>query len=289
MNQAVNEMLARYQISDPEAAGNALKEIIQEISLLGLQRADFFEKAAFYGGTALRVLYQLPRFSEDLDFTLFKTDPEFSLEPYFSAVKRELEAYGFNVDIERVEKKRMSEVKSAFIKADTQMHLLKVESLKSFEKKTQTNAKLQIKFEVDTDPAAGFNFETRYLLHPISFPVISLKRPDLFAGKLHALLYRPWKTRIKGRDFYDYVWYLKNSVPVRLSYLREKAIQSGHAQASDLRTLPQLKKVLIKRFETVDFERAKDDIRPFIKDPSELKVWGPEFFKQITEKICIAD
>jgi predicted nucleotidyltransferase component of viral defense system len=287
MNQAVIDMLALYQIQTPEDATNALKEIIQEIALLGLHRADFFEKAAFYGGTALRVLYALPRFSEDLDFTLFKEDAEFSLAPYFAAVERELASYGFKVEVENVEKKMKSEIESAFIKANSKIHFLKIESLKSYEGKIQANEKLQIKFEVDTEPAIGFRFETRYLLRPTSFPIVSLKRPDLFAGKLHALLYRNWKKRIKGRDFYDYVWYLKNSIPVRLPYLREKAIQSGHATGDDLKTAEQLKAALLERFSNIDFEQAKDDIRPFIKDQRELKVWSRPFFEQITDIIQI--
>jgi predicted nucleotidyltransferase component of viral defense system len=286
--QAVTEMLAKYQINTPMEAENALKEIIQEIALLGLHRANFFEKAAFYGGTALRVLYSLPRYSEDLDFTLFKVDSEFSLKPYFSAVEKELEAYGFQVKIEAMDKKVKSEVESAFIKANTKIHLLKIEPLKQFESKTHANAKLRIKFEVDTDPATDFEFETRYLLAPTSFPVISLKKPDLFAGKLHALLFRKWKNRIKGRDFYDYVWYLKNSVPARLEYLREKAIQSGHVQPSELQTLSQLKEAILKRIQTIDFENAKEDIRPFIKNQNEVDIWSRDFFAQITEKLQIA-
>ncbi|PWU18257.1 MAG: hypothetical protein C5B49_07495 [Bdellovibrio sp.] len=287
MNQAVTEMLAKYHIKTSRDAENALKEIIQEVALLGLHRANFFERAAFYGGTALRVLYALPRFSEDLDFTLFRPDADFSLRPYFSAVAKELNAYGFQVKMETVEKSPKNEIESDFIKANTKIHLLKVRALKEFVQQTQPNAKLQIKFEVDTDPVTGFEFETRYLLQPIGFPVISLKKPDLFAGKLHALLFRQWKNRVKGRDYYDYFWYLKNAVPVRLSYLRDKAVQSGHTQAANLKNAVQLRDAIQKRVEAVDFEKAKDDVRPFIKDENELAFWNRDFFKQITEKIEI--
>lgn len=287
MNPAIAEMLARYQVSTPREAENALKEIIQEVALLGLQRANFFEKAAFYGGTSLRVLYRLPRFSEDLDFTLFRPDPHFSLQPYFSAIEKELEAYGFQVRIAPVDKKAKTDVESAFIKASTRIHFLKVESLKRFESRTQPGAKLQIKFEVDTDPAADFEYEARYLLAPTSFPVISLKKPDLFAGKLHALLFRRWKNRVKGRDFYDYVWYLKNDVPVRLRYLRQKAVQSGHARPGDLADLRSLKNALLERFRLIDYAQAKDDVLPFIQDARELDAWSVDFFTQITERLAI--
>jgi hypothetical protein len=188
------------------------------------------------------------------------------LKPYFSAVEKELNSYGFQVQIESVDKKIKSAVDSAFIKGTTKIHFLKIESLNAFHDQTAANSKLQIKFEVDTHPCVSFEYETRYLLAPTSFPVISLKKPDLFAGKIHALLFRKWKNRIKGRDFYDYVWYLKNKVPVRLRYLAEKAEQSGHAQRGELETIEQLKQALEKRIKTVDFENAKDDIRPFIKD-----------------------
>jgi predicted nucleotidyltransferase component of viral defense system len=288
MNQAVIEMLEKYDIQHPKDAENALKEIIQEIALLGLQRSNFFEKAAFYGGTALRVLYSLPRFSEDLDFTLYKPDKTFSLNPYFSAVKTELNAYGFHVEVETIDKKIKSDVESAFIKANTKMHLLKIKTTSIYSEKIQADAKLQIKFEVDTDPAVNFGHETRYLLQPTSFPVTCLTKPDLFAGKLHALLFRKWKNRIKGRDFYDYVWYLKTKTPVRLDYLREKAVQSGHIKPDELKDLGALKTLLSHRFASIDFSKAREDVLPFIKDSSELKLWSHDFFSQITEQLILS-
>lgn len=168
MNQAVNEMLARYHVTTKKEAENALKEIVQEIALLGLQRGNFFEKAAFYGGTALRILHSSPRFSESLDFTLFKPDKHFSLKPYFSYVENELQSYGFQVQIEPVEKKNKTDVESAFIKADTKIHLLRIEPFQHFEKQSPHGAKLQIKFEVDVAPAVQFEYEPRYLLHPVA-------------------------------------------------------------------------------------------------------------------------
>lgn len=287
MNAAINDMLANYEIRTTTDAENALKEIIQEIALLGLYRAKFFEKAAFYGGTALRILYALPRFSEDLDFTLMQPDRNFSLKPYFSAVVKELEAYGFQTEIESVQKNVASEVASAFIKANTKTHVLQIQTAQSLNLKANPDAKLKIKFEVDTDPVTDFSYEARYLLAPTSFSIITLQKPDLFAGKLHAMLYRQGKNRIKGRDFYDYVWYLKTKTPVELTYLREKAIQSGHATAKDLLDLEQLKHAIFSRIDTVDFAKAKDDVMPFIKDPQELALWNRDFFRQITESITI--
>lgn len=287
MNQAVLEMLQKYPINSSTDAGNALKEIVQEIALLGLHRSNFFEKAAFYGGTALRILYSLPRYSEDLDFTLFAPNPEFTLTPYFSAIGKELMAYGFQTEIERVEKKKITGVESAFIKTNTKTHLLKIEPLKNFSAKAHSNSKLQIKFEVDIDPVTEFEYEARYLLAPTSFPVISLKKPDLFGGKLHALLFRKWKNRVKGRDYYDYIWYLKNNIPVRLNYLRQKSIQSGHCNSEELQNIDQLKNKLSAHFKTVNFDAAKADVMPFIKNPEELSLWNADFFIQITEKLTV--
>lgn len=285
MNQAVLEMLKKYPINTSTEAENALKEIVQEIALLFLHRSNFFEKAAFYGGTALRILYSLPRYSEDLDFTLFRPNPDFQLTPYFSAIEKELAAYGFHTEIEQVEKKTSTGIESVFIKANTKTHFLKIEPLKNLSSKTHSNSKLQIKFEVDIDPITGFEYEARYLLAPTSFPVISLKKPDLFDGKLHALLFRKWKNRVKGRDYYDYVWYLKNNIPVRINYLRMKAVQTGHCTADGLQNIEQLKRKLSKHFETIDFDAAKNDVMPFIKNPDELSLWNADFFTQITEKL----
>ncbi len=288
MNQAINEMLEKYKIQTATEAENALKEVIQEIALLGLHRANFFEKAAFYGGTALRILYNLPRYSEDLDFTLIKSDKNFQLKPYFSAIEKEFEAFGFKVSIQSVDKKIKTNIDSAFIKANTKIHLLEIKSLSAFASKVQAQAKLQIKFEVDSDPVVNFKYETRYLLTPTSFPIISLQKPDLFAGKLHALLFRNWKNRIKGRDFYDYVWYLKNKTPVRISYLRDKSIQSGHLKSSqELQTVQQLQALIKKRIQAVDIELAKQDVLPFIKDSKELSAWNQDFFIQITDQLMI--
>src|SRR3989344_6607710 len=119
MQDAIQKMLKKYDCKNEIEYQNALKEIIQEITLLGLWRAKFFEYAAFYGGTALRILYQLDRFSEDLDFSLLQANQNFSLTPYFSFIKQELQSYGFQIAVESIDKENKSNVDSAFLKADT--------------------------------------------------------------------------------------------------------------------------------------------------------------------------
>jgi predicted nucleotidyltransferase component of viral defense system len=285
MNSTVEKMLARYSLVTRKDHENALKEIVQEIVLLGLQRAKFFEKAAFYGGTALRIIYGLPRFSEDLDFTLYKPDPAFRLDPYFSAMETELNAFGFEVSVERVDKKIATTTESAFVKANTKIHFLKIKSLAKFAAQTQSNEKLQIKFEVDIDPAVIFQSESKFLFQPVGFSIVCLREPDLFAGKLHAFLYRKWKNRIKGRDYYDYAWHLSNKTPLRFDYFLEKAIQSGHLKAGEISNLKDLKTLISKHLKNTDFEKAKTDVEPFIKNQNELEAWGLNYFLAVTDRL----
>src|SRR5271157_4585321 len=207
MNEAIARMMARYDGRRREDYVRALREILQEIALLGLWRSKFFEKAAFYGGTALRILYGLDRFSEDLDFSLLEPKPDFDLSKYCVALQTEMRSFGFEVTIESKEKRRQSAVQSAFIKSNTLKQLVVIETAEELVRTVPRGQVLKIRLEVDTVPPPGFSTEVKYLLHPIPFPVKSYTLPDLFAGKRHALLCRRWKTRVKGRDWYDFVWF----------------------------------------------------------------------------------
>jgi len=200
MHEAVARMLAKYEPKSVDDSVRALREIIQEVALLGLWRSKFFEHAAFYGGTALRILYGLDRFSENLDFSLLEPSPDFNLARYTASLEEELSAFGFNVRVEMVDKAVESAVQSAFLKANTRNELLVIETGGEL-----AGQVLKVKIEVDTEPPTGFTTSTRYLLQPIPFAVRSYSLPDLFAGKMHALLFRRWKNRVKGRDWYDFV------------------------------------------------------------------------------------
>ena len=207
MNEAIRQMLAAYEIRSVEDSLRALREVMQEIALLGLWRSKFFENAAFYGGTALRVLYGLDRFSEDLDFSLLEKRKNFDLADYSEALKRELASFGFAVEIESRPKPASAAIQSAFLKADTRTQMITVEFDKDLVQKVPRNQVLKIKLEVDIDPPPGFATEVRYLLRPVPFSVRTFSLPDLFAGKMHAVLCREWKSRVKGRDWYDLVWF----------------------------------------------------------------------------------
>ncbi len=228
MNDAIVRMLDRYQCRSVEDYVNALREILQEVALLGLWRSKFFEKAAFYGGSALRILYGMDRFSEDLDFSLIEPMSDFNLSRYIGALEREIRSFGFEVSVTRREKTAESPIQSAFLKADTLKHLLTIERADKVARQLPRGQVMKIKIEVDTDPPPGFDTENKFLLQPIPFSVKTFALPDLFAGKMHAVLCRRWKTRVKGRDWYDLVWYAAYHPQLHLGHLEQRMIQSGH-------------------------------------------------------------
>lgn len=175
---------------------------MQEITLAGLYRAGFFEKAAFYGGTALRIFYELDRFSEDLDFSLLVVNRDFSLNRYLDAIVAEFEALGIIVSIREKEKQIQNNIESAFLKSETIWKELVLEGILP-QNGLEQKANIKIKIEVDIEPPLGFKTEEKLLLKPYSFYVKCFTISDLFAGKMHALLFRKWKDNVKGRDWYD--------------------------------------------------------------------------------------
>ena len=285
MASPIESLLQKYSPKTPQDYENALKEIIQEITLAGLARAQFFDKAAFYGGTALRIFYGLPRFSEDLDFTLLKPQPDFRLQPYFSSVIQVLNSFGFEVDVTAVDKKPERTAESAFLKANTQMHLMKIASARDLLPAIQKHQVLQIKFEVDVDSPLGFETEVKPLLPPITAAVKILKPSSLFAGKMHAVLFRQWKSRIKGRDFYDLLWYIGQGIPLKLSYLERKMQNGVVLKASEVLTAQSVQERLDQRLKTIDWQNAKKDVITFLRDPNELDTWNLEFFQSVAQMI----
>lgn len=253
--------------------------------MLGLWRAKFYEKAAFYGGTALRILYGLDRFSEDLDFSLLKPESSFDLSRYNEAIKNELNSFGFEVTVETKVKNIDSNIESAFIKAETKKQLILINISSDIINRIYRMNNIKIKMEVDINPPGKFKTENKILLQPIPFSVKTYQLPDLFAGKIHALLCRPWQQRVKGRDWYDFVWYVSRNTPVNLIHLQQRLIQSGHWNKKNKFTLSNLQKMLITKIDETDFENAKKDILPFIKDPQAVDLWAKKFFHKMVEKI----
>jgi len=263
---------------------NALKEIIQQIALLGLWRSKFFEKAAFYGGSALRILYGLDRFSEDIDFSLLKTDRDFTLSDYCRAVEDELKSFGFSVVVEKKVKKFDSNIDSAFIKAGTLKNMIVIDVPEQVRKKMYSGKLMKVKVEVDKEPPGDFSTEAKYIFQPIPFSVNTYTLPHLFAGKMHAVLCRSWGDRVKGRDWYDLVWYVGREVSVGLKHLENRMKQTGHLEANESLTA-ELMKQLYERISITDFNNAKKDVENLLKDPSSLELWSEEFFQIICEKI----
>ena len=285
MNTSIEEMLKKYDANSPEEKKNAIKEIMQEIILCGLSRSGFFNKAAFYGGTALRIFYGLDRFSEDLDFSLMTPDPEFDLSEYFPMLKKELAAYGLNVEITEKEKNADSAIKSAFLKGNTKEHMLIFYPNEGVENSVPANEVIRIKFEIDIDPPQYASFEHKFRLLPSPYEINMYDLPSLFAGKIHAVLCRGWKNRIKGRDLYDYVFYLSKGASINLDHLKARLVDSHVLSESDSFDIDILQKMLCDRFDLIDYASAKDDVKNFIKNKGQLDIWGPEFFKEITKQM----
>lgn len=289
MNQALQTLLERYRPQSIRDWENALKEIIQELALLGLWRSKFYEHAAFYGGTALRIFHGLPRFSEDLDFSLLAQDPEFEMATHLESIRMELASLGFTFEVEPKSKGSEAAIESAFIKGETRVNLLSIGAPAGLRDRLPGSQKIKIRLEIDTNPPLDAETEVRTLLVPIPFQVKLFTLPCLFAGKLHAVLCRNWKARVKGRDFYDFVWYLGRNVPCHLAHLQRRMEQTGHWNSSRKLDLEALQERLRERFATVDFEQAKADVRPFLRDTDELALWSNLFFDSLIERLTVLE
>lgn len=285
MNSVLGEMLKKYETHGISDKKNAIKEIMQEIVLCGLSRAGFFKKTAFYGGTALRIFYGLDRFSEDLDFSLMETDDSFDLSKYFPILRKEIASYGLNVEVSEKQKTKESAIRSAFLKGNTKEHMLLFYASDPVISSVAGDEKIKIKFEVDTNPPIGATFERKYRLLPSPYEVTLYDMPSLFAGKAHAVICRSWKSRVKGRDLYDYIFYLSRGAALNTEHLKARLVQSDAWKQEKNFNIDDAKKLLCSRFDTIDFEQAKDDVRPFIKDTGSLDLWCADFFKQITNDL----
>jgi hypothetical protein len=285
IHPALASLLDRYQPQSSKDYQNAVREIAQEIALLGLWRTPFYDHAAFYGGSALRIFHGLQRFSEDLDFSLLQPKPDFSLKAYLGAVADELAAWGFEFRAEGIEKSLPSPIESAFLKGSTVINLLQIGAPPEIAARLPKGQLIRIKLEIDTDPPLGATTEMLTRLVPTPHQVRVYDLPSLFAGKLHAVLCRNWKSRVKGRDFYDLVWYVGRRVPLNLAHLEARMRQSGDGSLETPLDAHSLHKRLEERFASIRFDQAKEDIAPFLKDPRELSLWSERFFMDLIPHI----
>lgn len=282
MNRAIMEMLSRYPIVTMADQEQALREVLQEVTLTGLWRSKFFERAAFYGGTALRILYGLDRFSEDLDFTLLAADRNFSWSPYAAAVKGELASFGFEVMIQEKKKSQQTAVKSAFLKANTLQEMLKIGVKSQDLKGIHPDTMIRIKVEIDTEPTVAYQVESKFLQEPIPATVRCVREVDMFAGKMHAAIYRGWRSRVKGRDWYDLLWFVKRGVPLNLDLFSQMMGEKERISEE------AFKKILNEKISSLDLESVKADILQFARreyHQSIQEVWSKEFFRHALRKL----
>jgi hypothetical protein len=281
----IEQMLKKYDPQSETELINALKEIFQEITLLGLYRGGFFDKAAFYGGTSLRILYGLERFSEDLDFSLLEKNKDFNIEKYFPSVVGEFEALGIEISLNKKSKSSETNIESAFLKNDTSIHTLNIEA-KGLEN-IHSGIKIKIKLEVDTNPPLKFQTESKTLLLPMTFNVRTMTLPNLYAGKMHALLFRSWKTRVKGRDWFDFEWYVKNNTPLNLEHLCQRMKESGNFE-KDVLTKEEFIELLNNKIDTLDIEQAINEVKGFVKDVRVFDFWSKDYFKLLASKVVFS-
>ena len=270
-NEIYDSMLLRYDLTTEQNKRNAIFEVNQQVILAGLYSGGFFESAAFYGGTCLRIFHGLQRFSEDMDFSLLAQDDVFDFSKYFQPIVDAFALVGREVEIKKKDKKNFGKVESAFLKDNTDV----------YDVMFQTEKSIKIKIEVDTCPPLNFKTEQKLLLQPHSFMTRCFTLPDLFAGKMHALVYRAWKNRVKGRDWYDFEWYVRHNVPLDFTHLAERCKQFNNEEIA-----PELFKAKLKeRLATADIKQVKEDVLPFVRNPKELDIWSNDYFVQLADMV----
>lgn len=271
MSTIYEQMLAEYGNLPEGKSWNAKYEIAQQITLAGLYRGGFFGKAAFYGGTCLRLFHGMQRFSEDMDFTLLHEDPTVHLENYFQPIIDEFKLAGRDVVITKKEKPTLGKVESAFLKDETDVYNLLF----------QTEKNIKIKIEIDTKPPLEFQTELKRLNKPYNILVNCLTLPCLYAGKMHALAFRNWKTRVKGRDWYDFEWYVRNKVPLDFNHLQARIKEFN---GLDL-TKEDFIEILRERLLRTNIKLVKDDVSRFVNNADALDIWSNDYFLQLADKI----
>lgn len=280
MTSIIQERLNTYSLRTKQEELNALKEIYQEIALAGLARSDFFKVAAFQGGTALRIIHQLHRFSEDLDFVLLKPAPDFQWTSYLKAIVLEFESFGVHLDVkERAEAPGV--VKSAFLKEDSFARVLEL----TYDRLPSDKQTILIKLEIDTHPPEGSEVESAFLTYPYPFSVLIQNKPSLFASKCHALLCRKYE---KGRDWFDFLWYLSRNTPINAPLLKQALYQSGPYQGQEIPyNETWLQSALANKVAALDWQAARRDVENFLRseDRKWVENWSSAFFQSQIHKV----
>lgn len=277
MNNVIEAMLNKYNPQNEIEKENAIKEIVQEIVLAGLSRGGFFNKAAFYGGTCLRIFHGLNRFSEDLDFASISNEP-INLEEYLPYVRKELISYGLDMEVSLKDKNSNNEIQTGFVKGNTLLLMMQFFPNSLETNQIIGNQKIKIKFEIDTDNPLGGITETRYQLLPAPYEIKIFDEPTLFAGKIHAVICRNYKNHIKGRDYYDYLFYLGKKTEININYLENKLKETGKISKDTKLTLEKVQDLLKEKFLNIDYNSAIEDVSKFLSNTESLKLWSSDFF-----------
>jgi len=279
----IQERLRSYSSRTKQEELNALKEIYQEIALAGLARSDFFKSAAFQGGTALRIVHQLKRFSEDLDFVLLAPQEVFNWHAYLNAVQLEFNSFGVDLEIKnRSEAKGV--IKTAFLKENSFARILEL----NYDRLPSDEQKITIKLEVDTLPPEGSGFENAFLTYPYPFSILIQDLPSLFASKCHAILCRKYE---KGRDWFDFLWYFNKQVPINFSLLRNALQQSGPHKGKKITSKKWLLESLESKITSMDWKKAQHDVENFLRleERKFVENWNQELFLQQLKKINLTE
>ena len=276
----IQERLNSYDCKSEIEEEQAIREITQEVALAALGRTDFFKHAAFQGGTCLRIFYGLNRFSEDMDFILKEPDRSFELKPHLHALTEELTAYGYNIEVADRSKMDVT-VRKAFLKDDSIGKVLQL----NYGSQTGPLRKIRIKFEVDTNPPSGSELEIKYHDFPFVSSVVVQDKPSLFAGKVHALLCRNY---IKGRDWYDFLWYTSQGVEINYQFLSSALNQQGTWRGQNVQVdLNWCRSRLENAIESMDWKATALDVRRFVRvaEQPSLDLWSKDLFLAQLEKL----
>lgn len=277
MNEIITERLLEYKIQSAEEELNAIKEITQEIVLYALSKTSFFDHAYFCGGTALRIVHGLNRFSEDLDFSTAKMDKNFQFDDYMGEVILSLKQYGLEMKVKKA--KDGSFVKARELKEDSDKWTLTFPSNKQLKK-------VVIKLEIDTNPPADAVVTHANLDFPILHQVKVGTMETLFAGKINALLTRPF---MKGRDWYDFLWYVRNKTNLNYDFLKNALLQMEPYQSKSLKVVNRdfVINELSKKIKSLDWKDVRKDVERFLKPEEQeaLKIWDENLFLDRVKKI----
>lgn len=285
MNNVIEQLIQNYNPRNSDEVKNAIREITQSIVLIGLSRSNFFSKASFYGGTALRIFYGLNRYSEDLDFTLNAVDESFSLAPYIHSIVNVAKSYGIDLNVEVKSKKIETPIESASTKLNTFQMFISFNIDERLTSRLHKDELIKVKFEVDCNPSLGFNVESKWITEPELASINVLDIESLFAGKLHAILCRNYKNTVKGRDFYDFIFYINKKIKPNLNYLKNKLIESNILDKDDAFTIDILKEMLVQRFNQIDFKQVRDDAQKFVMKNEDLSLYCKELFIDCVNKM----